>query len=131
MHVSIFFREISKFRFLRTTHNNESFICSVYFNGVATSPCVTFSVTEEYRTRSRSDNVWFNCTCYHLPQATPGKRLHLQARGWGITSNCLVPGGRGRGNRNYLLVVLEKHVNSRTAWRSTARENAQNLLQTG
>ena len=98
MHVSIFFRKIYKFRVLTTTHNNESFICSVYFNGVATSPFVAFSVTEQYRARSRSDNAWFNCTCYHLPQATPGKRLHLQARGWGITSNCLVPGVRGRGN---------------------------------
>lgn len=98
MHVSIFFRKISKFRVLTTTHNDESFICSVYFNGVATSPFVAFSVTEQYRTRSRSHNAWFNCTCYHLPQATPGKRLLLQARGWGITSNCLVPGVRGRGN---------------------------------
>ena len=91
MHVRIFLFEISKFKVLTTTHNDESFISSVYFSGVATSPFVAFSVTEQYRTRSRSDNAWFNCTCYHFPQATPGKRLLLQARCWGISSTVLFP----------------------------------------
>ena len=40
MHVRIFLFEISKFKVLTTTHNDESFISSVYFNGVATSPFV-------------------------------------------------------------------------------------------
>ena len=134
MHVSIFFRKISKFRVLTTTHNNESFICSVYFNGVATSPFVAFSVTEQNRTRSRSDDA-FIVQLYLLPSppGNPRETSTLSGPGLGNYFKLSCPRGQGEGNLKSKLSTRRpceaRHFSDRVE--NTSRGNAQNLFQTG
>lgn len=88
MHVRIFLFEISKFKVLTTTHNDESFISSVYFNGVATSPFVAL-ISLSLNNIERDQEAIMHGSI--APVTISPRRLLLQARCWGISSTVLFP----------------------------------------